>query len=63
MDGIGARAPEQAGSTLGLAPPVELHRLGSRSAIMELAAAEIAYRIGIAATPRAIQPSLASFLR
>jgi len=57
------RTSEQVGPTLAPASLLALQELESSSALMELASAELAYRIGIVVTSRVLQASLASFLR
>jgi hypothetical protein len=63
MASTGPRTLEPVGVTLGLASLVDLQELDTSGALMELASVELAYRIGIVATSRVVQPSLASFLR
>jgi hypothetical protein len=63
MDATRPRTLLPVPSTLGSPSLVDLQELASPGALMELASAELAYRIGIVVTSRVIQPSLASFLR
>lgn len=57
----GPRTLEPVGPSLSLPPIADLRE--SPRVMAELASAELAYRFGIVATSRVIQPSLASFLR
>jgi hypothetical protein len=63
MDATRPRTLEPVASTLEALSLVDLQELESPGALMELASAELAYRISIRVTSRVLQPSLASFLR
>jgi hypothetical protein len=68
MEATRPRLLEPVASTLGspaLGTPslVDLQEPEPTGALMELASAELAYRIGFVVTSRVLQPSLASFLR
>jgi hypothetical protein len=63
MEATRPRMLKPVASTLGSPSLVDLQELESPGALMELASAELAYRIGIVVTSRVLQPSLASFLR
>ena len=63
MEATRPRMLKPVASTLGSPSLVDLQELESPGALMELASAELAYRIGFVVTSRVLQPSLASFLR